>query len=77
MLHGYVSCANIAAGQLPHDCDGSAPHRLLVCVIKSHTCAAVYEELERGANARQPAPTGFAYVAVERGPHPSTVLGVP
>jgi hypothetical protein len=52
LVHGYVSCANIAAGVLPHECDGGRPHRLKVCVIKSHTCAAVYAELEQYANAR-------------------------
>lgn len=51
LVHGYVSCASITAGELPHNCTGS-PHRLFVCVIKSHTSEAVYAELERRANAR-------------------------
>jgi hypothetical protein len=32
------------------------PHRLLVCVIKTHASEAVYAELERKANA---SPYGF------------------
>jgi hypothetical protein len=57
LVHGYVSCTSIMAGDLPHNCDRTVPpHRLLVCVIKSHTCESVYAELERRANAH---PSGF------------------
>ena len=52
LVHGYVSCANITPGELPHNCAGEqSPHRLLVCVLKVHTSEAVYAELERRANA--------------------------
>ena len=32
MIHGYISCASIVDGDIPHDCELTAgPHRLLVC----------------------------------------------
>jgi len=47
LLHAYVSCARIPAGDLPHDCERSlGPHRLLVCILKGHSPASVYAELE-------------------------------
>src|SRR4051812_16871122 len=50
LLHGYVSCASIVTGNIPHDCDLSAgPHRLLVCILKSHTVRGAYLELARRA----------------------------
>ena len=67
LVHGYVSCASITAGELPHNCTGTgSPHRLLVCVIKSHTSEAVYAELERRANARA-LETGSAWSAISDG----------
>ena len=68
LVHGYVSCASITAGELPHNCTGS-PHRLFVCVIKSHTSEAVYAELERRANARA-LETGSAWSALSDGIRP-------
>lgn len=53
LLHGYVSCACLAAGESLHDCDqASAPHRLHVCVLKRHTIPAVYAVLTRRADER-------------------------
>jgi hypothetical protein len=53
LVHGYVSCARMVAGGLPHNCPGSdTRHRLLGCVLKDHTLPAVYAELERRADAR-------------------------
>jgi hypothetical protein len=53
LLHGYVSCVRLAAEKSLHDCDGaSAPHRLLVCVLKRHTMPAAYLVLTRHADKR-------------------------
>ena len=53
LLHGYVSCARISPGALPHDCKPSdGPHKLLVCILKGHTPAIVYAELECRAALR-------------------------
>jgi hypothetical protein len=55
LVHGYISCSNIVTGDIPHDCDRmSAPHRLLVCILKRHTIPVVYAELARRADERQP-----------------------
>jgi hypothetical protein len=59
LVHGYISCSNIVIGDIPHDCDrGSAPHRLLVCILKRHTIPAVYEELARRADEQPTLPCG-------------------
>jgi hypothetical protein len=51
MVHGYVACADIVTGQIPHDCDPTtAPHRLNVCVLKKHTIPIIYAELVRLAD---------------------------
>lgn len=53
LLHAYVPCDRIPAGVLPHDCTPTdAPHRLLVCILKGHTPATVYAELECRAALR-------------------------
>ena len=52
LVHGYVACTDVVSGLIPHECDGSSPaHRLLVCVLKSHTAATVFDELVRRAAA--------------------------
>ena len=54
LLHGYVSCANLCTGEIPHDCDvAQVPHQLLVCVLKRHTPPWVYLELIRHADEAQ------------------------
>ena len=54
LVHGYMSCSNIITGDVPHDCDRtSAPHRLLVCILKSHTIPVVYAALARRADDQQ------------------------
>ncbi|MCA1562671.1 MAG: hypothetical protein LC804_21195 [Acidobacteria bacterium] len=54
LLHGYVSCASITTGQIPHNCERTGgPHRLLVCVLKRHNAPSVYAEIARRA-AEQP-----------------------
>ena len=54
LLHGYVACADIVTGAIPHTCDPTtAPHRLHVCVLKRHTIPVVYAELARLADQRR------------------------
>jgi len=54
LVHGSISCSSITTGDIPHDCDRrSAPHRLLVCILKKHTIPTVYAELARRADERQ------------------------
>ena len=55
LIHAYVSCAAIRAGEIPHECGRTrGPHRLLVCVIKHHVTPSAYGELVRRADAYQP-----------------------
>lgn len=52
LIHAYVSCSNVRSGDLEHECDRtSAPHRILVCVLKCHTPAKVFAELADRASA--------------------------
>lgn len=65
LLHGYVSCARIAVGEIPHNCHGSAgPHTLLVCVLKKHSTPAVYAEIARRAD-RSPSVPGARPILVD------------
>jgi hypothetical protein len=51
LIHAFVSCADLLMGDLAHDCDSrSAPHRLLVCILKRHTTADTYAMLTRCAD---------------------------
>src|SRR5512147_1566956 len=46
LLHAYVDCSEIVVGAIPHECDAaSAPHRLHVCILKSHTIPRIYGQL--------------------------------
>src|SRR5688572_11568861 len=58
LVHGYISCASITAGSIPHNCELSGrPHRLLVCVLKRHSPPSVYAEIARRADEeRNPVP---------------------
>lgn len=57
LVHGYISCSNIMAGDIPYDCDQkSAPHWVLVCVLKRHTIPAVWAELARRADEHRKCP---------------------
>lgn len=50
LLHAMVSCDRLQSGRIDHDCELTpAPHRLLVCVLKSHTSPAVFDALSRRA----------------------------
>jgi hypothetical protein len=54
LVHGYIWCASITAGNIPHICEPSAgPHRLLVCVLKRHSLPSVYAELARRADQQR------------------------
>ena len=58
LVHGHIACSSVVAGEIPHRCDpGSAPHRLLVCVLKRHTMPAVYAELARRADEQPLGPS--------------------
>lgn len=53
LLHGYISCARITAGDIPHQCERTAgPHRLLVCVVKRDSPPSVYGEMARRADTQ-------------------------
>ena len=50
LINAVVDCDRLPSGRIAHACDRtSAPHRLSVCILKSHTQAAVFQELARRA----------------------------
>ena len=52
LLYGVVSCTDIVSGRIPHDCvNATAPHTLVVCVLKRHVVSDAYAALVRGARA--------------------------
>lgn len=54
LIHAYVWCDKIVSGNLSHDClDSPSPHRLLICLLKSHTAPVVYETLAEQAYVAQ------------------------
>jgi hypothetical protein len=54
LIHAYVWCDAVVSGRLSHDCTKSpCPHRVLVCLLKSHTGGSVFEELAHRANATE------------------------
>lgn len=55
LLHGYITCQELGAANVDHACDAaSAPHRLLVCVLKKHTVPTVYAQLAERAGVIAP-----------------------
>jgi hypothetical protein len=53
LVHGFVSCASIVSGDIPHKCGpADGPHSLFVCVLKKHTVLSAYAELTRRADAQ-------------------------
>ena len=51
LIHAYVPCTAPVTGDISHDCDRkSAPHRLLVCVLKRHAIPSAYTALARYAD---------------------------
>jgi hypothetical protein len=55
LVHGYIFCTQIVTGEIPHACGRTAPHRLLVCVLRSHTLPTAFAELARRADEQQAA----------------------
>lgn len=50
-LHAWIDCSDIVVGSIPHACDApSAPHRLHVCLLKSHTLPGIYTQLTQRAS---------------------------
>ena len=51
LIHAQVNCGDVHSGDLQHDCEpASAPHPLLVWVLKSHSAPLVFAELARRAS---------------------------
>ena len=51
LVHAYVSCTTVVTGDIPHKCDPeTAPHRLLVCILKKHALPSIYAEIARRAD---------------------------
>ena len=64
LIHAYVSCTQLAAGELPHDCEAiSRPHRLLVCLLKSHASTRVFEYFSHRAGIGSAPEVGAAAFA--------------
>ena len=51
LIHAIVWCNRLESGRITHECDRTSPHRLVVCVLKSHTQPEVFEELSQRADA--------------------------
>jgi hypothetical protein len=50
LIHASVLCTMLSVGDLDHDCEPSArPHRVAVCLLKSHVSTHVFEYLEQRA----------------------------
>ena len=48
LIHAVVRCDRLQSGQIAHHCELTRPpHRLVVCVLKSHTQSEVFAELSR------------------------------
>ena len=53
LLHAELPCTALRSGSVPHQCDPlTRPHRLMVCVIKSHVTAVIFEALATLAGER-------------------------
>jgi hypothetical protein len=53
LLHAYALCTQLKAGELGHDCGlerAEGPHRLRLCILKSHTPSSTYRELAARAD---------------------------
>jgi hypothetical protein len=72
LVHAFVPCRAATNGDIPHECDrSSAPHRLLVCVLKRHTVPTVYAGLARMANDREALVFGRRLLGERTVPSPS------
>jgi hypothetical protein len=53
LIHASVCCNKFVAGEIPHECGLTPrPHYLVVCLLKRHTAAGVFDELSRRAHER-------------------------
>lgn len=51
IVHAYISCDDIADGELSHQCcAASAPHRLLVCVLRRRNLPTAYAQIAQQAD---------------------------
>ena len=65
LIHAVIPCDRLHTGQIAHHCELTPPpHRLLVCVLRSHTPSAVFAELARRADAALGAPSGMRDLTV-------------
>jgi hypothetical protein len=72
LVHAYIACSEIVVDRT-HVCDVAVtPHRVRVCVLKSHNIPSVYSALARRAD-RPPAALSAAAVALVDGRTPPTV----
>ena len=54
LVHGYISCASMTGGAIPHTCEPTeGSHTLLVCILKKHSTPSVYAEVARRADAQR------------------------
>jgi hypothetical protein len=64
MIHATVRCNRLVAGDIAHECHLTPPpHRLVVCLLKRHTAAGVFEELARRADERSARSAEFQHEA--------------
>ena len=45
LIHAYLDCRSAVSAGLPHDCPDGTLHRLLVCIIKRHATASIFDAL--------------------------------
>jgi hypothetical protein len=86
LLHASVCCNKFEFGNLPHNCDLTAPpHHLTVCLSKRHMAPSVFEELARRAgaagavNARTPGDRALRAVdsrTLSSGVAPALLVGI-
>jgi hypothetical protein len=71
LLHATVWCDRIVSGNVGHACNLTPPpHRLLVCLLKSHLPPAVFDRLAARADSSPPSDHAYSPVteAVNRRP---------
>lgn len=78
-LHGYVSCARIVAGDIPHNCGATTgPHTVLVCVLKSQNIPSLFAKIAQSAEGTAAHPVRQAIPTPHRAapPGPSRQLSL-
>jgi len=62
LIHAIISCDRFHSGELDHQCGlTGAPHRLLVCILKSHTALPIFEQLCARADSADTASLRVAF----------------